>query len=589
MTNDDTPSFDPTDEPAADSSSAENTDEAADEVTTSGEDLNSSLDDHRRYRDDATAKVPEIGDGKRWYDLPYKTVNWLLRGRPRGLLPRPVRERLGDTYTSLHAFNDLDQYRVWDLDDTFHNYKVPTDEHATFPTIWVVELFPPSRYEQLQAASSRNNWDKRRELMQQERNLTMLEASRGGRGWYWWRLAEIADPRAPYSFPDGAIEQLPEPFFSVELRAINVGPSLTAVIGCFTLDQATMTRLDDVWHATHEPSIIRRGQVFSAQDRMWSGFRITQQARGGVHEAARTWMNQKVPGFFSTSDEPQPILDLLLTDNYDPSLGQRPPRDFDEALRALGITGHDVEYKTSPHLPGLILISADGNLCRDLEHRNTWTLWGRRDTVKEAFGEALDGYGSDPNRAIAQVVDNRIRMFLIGLSFSAYTSKAKAQHSKLRDNATARHRRFRAKQLRALRKALLTLSIDLAGMERDTAAFWARRHRWDPVAPFHHSLATWIAERDQETGRPPAEPLDYNKHLRKEQRRQLRTLIDADNDYRDILATVASLGASADSTRVGRLALAIAAASLVVSGVTLWVTEHDDPNPPTKPTVEQRR
>ena len=76
-----------------------------------------------------------------------------------------------------------------------------------------------------------------------------------------------------------------------------------------------MTRLDDVWHATHEPSITRRGQVFSTQDRMWSGFRITQQARGGVHEAARTWMSQKMPGFFSTSDEPRPLLDLLLTDN----------------------------------------------------------------------------------------------------------------------------------------------------------------------------------------------------------------------------------------------------------------------------------
>lgn len=209
--------------------------------------------------------------------------------------------------------------------------------------------------------------------------------------------------------------------------------------------------------------------------------------------------------------------------------------------------------------------------------------------MKEAFGEALDGYGSDPSRAIARVVDDRIRMFLIGLSFSGYTAKAKAQHSKLRDNATAGHRRFRAKQLRELREALLGLSIDLGGMERDTAAFWARRDRWDPIAQFQHTLATWISESDRETGRPPTEPLDYNKRLRKGQRREFRTLIDADDDYRDILATVASLGASADSTRVGRLALATAAASLAISGVTLWVTEHEDPNPPAQPVVNQRK
>lgn len=146
----------------------------------------------------------------------------------------------------------------------------------------------------------------------------------------------------------------------------------------------------------------------------------------------------------------------------------------------------------------------------------------------------------------------------------------------MRDNATGRHRRFSTTQVRKLRRALLNLSIDLAGMERDTKAFWARKSYWDPIVRFDHIEAPGHAEWLREKNLQVHDPIDFNKYIRKRQQRELRALVEADDAYRDIVSTVSALGASADSTRVGRLALIVAAASLIVAGVTLWGTIAED-------------
>lgn len=526
---------------------------------------------HRR----AQEIVPDIGEGRRWYDLPYKVADWMVRGKPRRFLPRWARVRLNHLTISLRAFNTRDQYKVWPEDDLNRRLNVPDDEHVSFPCLWVVELFPPSRYEALLKASKRKGWNKGRELMQREQNLEILKASRGGRGWSWWNLADIIDPRATYSFGGDIVERLPDEFVSIELRGITVGPSLTAVVGCFTLDKDADKALDDVWHADHEPSVVRRGPTLQVEDRQWSGYRQTQQKRQSIHDAARAWMSESLRGFFATSNEPQLVLDLCLTDLYDPIAVHR-DRDERDIFRALGLTRFETEYNVSPQIPGFILLPADGTLCANLEDRNVWTLWGQHDVVKEAFADALKGRGSDLGRAIASALDHRIRMFAVALSFTGYVDAAKTQHADMRDNATGRHRRFSTSQLRKLRRALLNLSIDLAGMERDTRAFWARKSYWDPIVEFSHIEAPGLVESLREIGRESHDPIDFNKLIRKRQQSELRALVESDDTYRDILSTVSALGASADSTRVGRLALIVAAASLVVAGVTLWVSvDHE--------------
>lgn len=310
----------------------------------------------------------------------------------------------------------------------------------------------------------------------------------------------------------------------------------------------------------------------------------TQKARRVFHDAAREWMQEKVPGFFASTGEPQLLTDLVITTRLDPTGPEEPPREMTDPFRALGLTDCRFEHRTSPSLPGLLLCPLEASMCPDMEGRNTWTLFGRRETVKEAAGD-LSFYGSDTDRAIAYAVDRTIRMFLIALNLSAYTDAAKAQHAALRDNATSGNRRFSSRQLKGLRNALLTLSLDLAGMERDVQAVWANAYRRDPLIEFVADLAPWIIARDVQEGRQPHPQFDLNKYMRKQQRKELRGLVEADNDYRDILGTVSNLGASVSATRVGRTALGVAAASLIVSAVTLAGKDSDDS--PSKQRFEQ--
>lgn len=530
--------------------------------------------DWAEYRRQASELVPDIGKGRRWYDHAYKIASWIQGSMPRRFLPRQVRLWLSYLTISLHAFNSRDQYKVWPRADLSRRLNVPTDEHVAFPCIWVVDLFPPSRYEALLKASKRKGWTGSSRI-QHAQSHEILAASRGGRGWSWWNMAEITDPRARYSFGSDTVQELPPEFTSVEVRGITVGPSLTAVVGCFTLDENVSKGLDDLWHADHEPTVIRRGPMLQPEDRQWAGFRQTQQKRQSIHDAARAWMSKNLPGFFATSHEPQLLLDLCLTDRYDPTAVHQ-DRDENDAFRALGLIHFDAAYHVSPHIPGLILLPADGVLCANLEARNVWTLWGQSGVVKDAFGDSLAGRGGNLGRAFASALDHRIRMFAVALSFTGYVEAAKAQHAELRDTATGQHRRFSATKLRKLRHALLNLSIDLSGVERDTRAFWEKRSFSDPIAHFDHVEAPAYVAWLRENGETAREPVDFNKRIRKRQRSELRALIESDDTYRDILSTVSSLGASADSTRVGRLALLLAAASFVIAGVSLWGTIEDD-------------
>lgn len=532
-----------------------------------------------RHLEAAFAAVPELGKGKRWYDHAYRPLDWLITDWRRKVVPRPARVKLTYLVNQLLRFNDHDRNKVWSREDPHHAYTVPSDEHVELPTLWVVELFPPSSYTALRKAFARNKWDKVRQPGLREGNEQILDESRTGSGMYWWPMVTVINPKKHGHAFDVAREKLPHQFKSIELHAVSVGSGLTAVIAKFDLDPAAVQHLDAVWHTEHPPTLTwEKGQLRS-RDPEWAGYRITQSARQAIHDAARTWMALKVPGYFATTKAPQLLLDLVLTTVLDPAGPERPPNTSHGPMRALGLTDYTHEHRTSPQLPGFLLCPIEGNMCPDMEDRNTWTLLGRKGTVTDQAGDlSLDS--SDPTRALAHAIDRRIRAFLISLSLTAYTDTAKAQHAALRDNATTRNRRYSTPQLKKHRRSLLTLSLDLPGMERDTKHFWSNVFPWDSPVTFSANFAPWILARDAEAGHHIREPIDLTRHMRKRQRQDLKTLLQADTDYRDILGTVSTLGSAISTTRTGRAALSVAAASLVVSGVALATQDE--------PTTDQR-
>jgi len=83
-----------------------------------------------------------------------------MRARPRRLFGQKARDLLLEGINRLHPYNKLDRHRAESLTSSMHNVFVPDVEHVNVPGIWVVELFPPTDLPSLQAALTKNGWDK---------------------------------------------------------------------------------------------------------------------------------------------------------------------------------------------------------------------------------------------------------------------------------------------------------------------------------------------------------------------------------------------------------------------------------------------
>lgn len=261
-------------------------------------------------------------------------------------------------------------------------------------------------------------------------------------------------------------------------------------------------------------------------------------------------------------------MDLLVLTQFDPSSGERPDRETEDRLRALGLTESGVTWQTSSELPGFLLEKVRPPFVPILQER-TWALWGNRSTI--AAGKDLSRYGFDDEGGIANYVDDHMSDFVVRLGLSEFLELLKAESANMRDSARAHHGKFGRRDLKRLRQRFLTASLDFASIQRDVQQYNSRRWR-EREAWFILDYAPWIRRQDNEAGRKPFKPVPVNKDLRKRQNEAAKDLVAFDRSYREILSTVASLGASIDAFKVQRYAIWIAMASVIVALVTLWIS-----------------
>jgi hypothetical protein len=518
-------------------------------------------------------EVPDIGARwNRWYDGPYKVLWFLQTKWRRKIIPDPMLRAFHRWARGLAQFNELERDRIWDPTDRMHDFEVPSEEHVVMPGMWVVELFPPSAFARLEQAIRRNGWDRDRwRSGAEDTNVNMLLKSRARMGWRWWRMASIQDVNGTYLFPDGVRAKLPPEFSFVELKAMQIGSGLTAVVAHIQLSALGSKQLDETWHRTHEPKLIRRDGRLQALDRMWSGFHVTQRARARLHELARAWMKDNCDGFFAEFDNPQTLIDMLVLDQHDPTdHSDESDRDLFDAFRALGITEIGVENYVSSDIPKMHLVPTRPSMARGMTTDRSWALWGQRQAVMDN-AKNMNGYGDDPNRAIAHRYGRAIESFLVPLALSDMLETVEARYALIRDRARSQHGRFKAKVINDLREQLLTLSIDVATLQRDLDRSWKSRPQFQDEAEFTIEYSPRF-RRDADED----EPFHVNTELRKRQKEWFEELTAADRDYRDILATVASLGGSVDASMTGRRALWVAFVSLAVACATVVVTDVGD-------------
>ncbi|GAA1264730.1 hypothetical protein [Saccharothrix xinjiangensis] len=530
-------------------------------------------DDLESFSDRAFSAVPELGSGRRWQDALYNVLSWIDSSWRAKLVPHRGRRWINRRMVSLMTFRQAEVYRAWSPDDPRQNLIVADDEHVHIPALWLVEFFPPSQFENLASALKRKSWGEYHAWTGSgPTGREILEQSRTGKGWSWWRLADVIDPDSDRWSPDSLREKLPDHFDQVSLIAIQIGAGLTAVLARFDINKESAKAVDDIWHETHEPEVVRNFGRPMAQGRMWTKFRKTQQARRSIHDAARRWLADSCPGFFAAHSRLHPLVDLILTEQGDPFADSDSEAAQRESMRALGLTDYSIRSRTSGDLPGLVVEPASKTLTPTIGGAETWAIWGNRNTVEERM-ENLAAYGGGGIDGIVHVTQEHARNFFVLLAVSRMAMHMDEDYARLRDEAQTRHGRFKGKGLKLLRASFLTLSLDLTSVARDLQRFHGRKWRDTGDAQFMVGWFPQSADAYAAQGGKVPEPTSMNEELEQRQSEWFEDLIAADRDYREILSTVAALGASNDSLKISRVALWLAFVSLMIAMVTLLVAE----------------
>lgn len=478
----------------------------------------------------ARRKAPFIGEIRgRWYDLPFLALDATLRSWPRRVMSRRVRHRLGQWRTALVRLNDHDRNKAWDPQDPLHNVTVPDDEHVTVPAIWVVELFPPSATADL--AALYDSYPPMMASLHGGSSADYLAETRASGGYQWSRLADVDQYRRP-------------DFASVELISMQLGTGLTAVMGRFRLTASTAQQLDHEWHRPHEPELRRTSHGRMADDREFAFYNQTQRARRKLHDDAREWMGRHCGGFFRNRSTPQPLVDVLLLEQHDPTQ----QRGDGRILRGLGLSSVFAVIE-SQDVRKLLLAPSGRSQTDNILDKNTWALWGNR-VVAAGERSGMNIYGGEPDSAaaVAHRAADETENLLLAIAVDHMVDALRARYTSVRDTA-GQHQAFSPKQLSDLRQDMLSLSLDLATTAREMAAWWNAPGVGVPRFKFRYL--------DEDEAR-----FDFTEELRDSQLATLTDLVAAETSLRGILSTVATLGAARAAHRTGRLALGVSALSL---------------------------
>ncbi|OZE79184.1 hypothetical protein CH304_19600 [Rhodococcus sp. 15-649-1-2] len=446
------------------------------------------------------------------------------------------------------------------------DFEVDADRNVSAPALWVVELYPPSEAHSLLRAFAKNRWEA--ETVQvgfTPPNASVASDSRAAATYPWWTVCDLANNKSQRWTPGATRTRLPDEFDRIKITGLQVGRGITALLAYFTVSEASSKYLNDTWHRTYTPKIIRRrGQLAQAQGPAWVAFQRTQLAREELHVAARAWMSSHAPGAFASSQKPQPLFGSLFFGGFGPT--KEVDFEGNNQLRALGIKNLDIDYILSDELPGLAFEPADSVTVKDMTTRATWTLWGDRETFYDGHPHVREEGGRHESH-IAQIVDTHARNVLVQIANTHFLEVLQERFASVRDTARTQNRHASARSLRALREELVTLSLDTSSANSDLKAFnrILREVRYEMDVRFTKRSAPWIEENDRSHHRTLIPRRDFSRQISKQQRATLKELVAAERDTRTILTAAASITAALQGLQASKVARWIAFVSLAVA------------------------
>lgn len=484
-----------------------------------------------------------------------------------GSLPRLLRMPGTALFAWSYRLHSLEREMSRDPANPQYNIQIEDSEQILLPFVWVAELYTPSYARSLARRVRKAGW-KTVPIWRGDVSEVVRTARERGR-LNSTVIAKLVLPSARASPLDGTTgSRLPAGFKSIEVTLVELGNSLTALVAAFELDDEATLTLDRQLRAIPEPTVSQlSGTAHSVHTRLERSNEMVAQRREAIHDSARKWLTDRVPGVFAeeASIDKLPVMDLILTRVAEPFV--TPFKEGGNYLGALGLDSR-LSKTTSGELPGIEL-SVYQSLAVPRGERLAYNLSGRFSDVLSDEDLMLQGGGRSA-RTIGSRVNELVPRFLARLSISdLFEVKSKAQ-ANARDVAHREHGHRAIRSTKKLREALLRGSLDTVSVGTGVKDLTSNRasYKWN-VVEFHTEPRR---VQNSSAGAETSQPENQLDFLAKLQRADAKRLLAEDMKTREVLGVVASLNASITSIRTQRWAIGIAVLSLVTALAAILLT-----------------
>src|SRR5271166_2806043 len=194
-----------------------------------------------------TSRKPARHERDRSFERIEKVLYWVRRTRAAKLAPDRFLTPIDYLINLNMQYRDhrraLAGFRWGEEDEC----TVPPTDHVRIPSLFAVELFPPSVKENLDRAIKQTRWDTKQLRMYGRHYMPTPDEARSGDGWPWWNHGEVVRRGSNVTVGDAVRRKMPKAFDRVELKALQIGQGVTAVMAKFDLNYAAISRLDEAW------------------------------------------------------------------------------------------------------------------------------------------------------------------------------------------------------------------------------------------------------------------------------------------------------------------------------------------------------
>jgi hypothetical protein len=339
----------------------------------------------------------------------------------------------------------------WFPDALNQNPSLPPNEHPRLRSLWVADVFPPSRLPALLAGLKKHGWDEPRFSPYPSISDAILSARRDHRAWSW-RVNRLVppDPGRSFLMPDELPTELPAGVIRVLVSVHQPIPSVAVLVVYFVFGEKTAAEIEapfprrksedvfnDSWHGRPPSRRVKRD---------------VDRVRDLLRRRCLEWTASRLPGLFAGSEQSMTAEFITLEEGQPFENGVSTWRP--EYMHVLGMHLHGA---SAVH-PGDLRLAPLPDL--------SWTragllLAGRNDDVAEAAADPGD-ISYQPGRS----VERAEKVFEDGMVFWALWVQLKhytARFSALRDavaGLSSADPTAEAKRLVGIQREFVTLLND---------------------------------------------------------------------------------------------------------------------------------